>query len=83
MAAAAVTLFAGEDEEQRGKERGTSMKNAAGVIKNGCMILSMLFRHGGPPTREIALRVPMVSPLGHPVSLLNCFLRWLEIGAAR
>lgn len=49
-----------------------------------CMILSMLFRHGGGATKEIALRVPLApAPSAHPTTLLHSVLHWLELATSR
>lgn len=48
-----------------------------------CMILSMLFTHGGALAKEISLRVPFSpAPGAHLTTLLHVLLRWLELATS-
>lgn len=55
---------------------------AAG-FSSSCMIVSMLFTHGGPLAKELSLRVPLApEPGAHPTTLLHAVLRWLELATS-
>ncbi|CAM9566588.1 unnamed protein product, partial [Ectocarpus fasciculatus] len=74
LAEAAKTLFEGG---------GNSATQAADVISRGCMIISMLFTHGGALAKELSLRIPLAAAQGaHPTTLLHVLLHWLELATS-
>ncbi|CAM9275437.1 unnamed protein product [Scytosiphon promiscuus] len=83
LAASAKVLF---DDGSGGGNDGASGKaatQAADVMSRGCMILSMLFTHGGALAKEISLRIPFSpAPGAHLTTLLHVLLRWLELATS-
>ncbi len=56
--------------------------HAAG-FSSSCMIVSVLFTHGGALAKELSLRVPLApEPGAHPTTLLHAVLRWLELATS-
>ncbi|CAM9927954.1 unnamed protein product, partial [Ectocarpus sp. 8 AP-2014] len=88
LAAAAKTLFEGggdnnDNDNGNGEGRRVAATQAADVISRGCMIISMLFTHGGALAKELSLRVPLAAATGaHPTTLLHVLLHWLELATS-
>ncbi|CBJ27263.1 vesicle docking protein P115 [Ectocarpus siliculosus] len=86
LAAAAKTLFEGRGDNNDngdGEGRRVAATQAADVISRGCMIISMLFTHGGALAKELSLRVPLAAATGaHPTTLLHVLLHWLELATS-
>ncbi|CAM9819325.1 unnamed protein product [Ectocarpus sp. 6 AP-2014] len=86
LAAAAKTLFEGggdNNDNGDGEGRRAAATQAADVISRGCMIISMLFTHGGALAKELSLRVPLAAATGaHPTTLLHVLLHWLELATS-
>ncbi|CAM9720805.1 unnamed protein product, partial [Ectocarpus sp. 13 AM-2016] len=86
LAAAAKTLFedgGNNNDNGNGEGRRVAATQAADVISRGCMIISMLFTHGGALAKELSLRVPLAAATGaHPTTLLHVLLHWLELATS-
>ncbi|CAN0494311.1 unnamed protein product, partial [Ectocarpus sp. 12 AP-2014] len=90
LAAAAKTLFEdggdnndNDSDSGNGEGRRVAATQAADVISRGCMIISMLFTHGGSLAKELSLRVTLAAATGaHPTTLLHVLLHWLELATS-